>query len=73
MYYMISLRLEPALEKRLNALAKKTGRTKSFYLRKAITEYLEDREDILMAEQVLARKERTYSTKEIREMLGLDH
>ena len=30
---MLALRLPPELEKRLDALAKKTGRTKSFYAR----------------------------------------
>ena len=33
---MLALRLPPEIEKRLDALAKKTGRTKSFYAREAI-------------------------------------
>ena len=33
---MLALRLPPEIEKRLATLAKKTGRTKSFYAREAI-------------------------------------
>ena len=33
---MLALRLPPKIEKRLDALAKKTGRTRSFYAREAI-------------------------------------
>jgi len=33
---MLALRLPPDIEKRLDALAKKTGRTKSYYAREAI-------------------------------------
>ena len=39
---MLALRLPPALEKRLERLAKKTGRTKSFYAREAILRHIED-------------------------------
>jgi RHH-type rel operon transcriptional repressor/antitoxin RelB len=41
---MLALRLPPELEKRLDELARKTGRTKSYYARKAIIEMLEDLE-----------------------------
>lgn len=42
---MLALRLPPDIEKRLDALAKKTGRTKSYYAREAILRHLEDIED----------------------------
>ena len=48
---MLAIRLPADIEGRLDALAKKTGRTKSFYAREAIIEYLEDLEDIYLAEQ----------------------
>jgi RHH-type rel operon transcriptional repressor/antitoxin RelB len=35
-------------------LAQETGRTKSFYVREAILEHLDDLEDIYLAEQRLA-------------------
>ena len=51
---MLALRLPPAIEKRLGALAKKTGRTKSFYAREAILRQIEDIEDYYLARQRLA-------------------
>ncbi|CAG0995340.1 MAG: ribbon-helix-helix protein, CopG family [Rhizobiaceae bacterium] len=48
---MLALRLPPDIEKRLDDLARKTGRTKSFYAREAILEYLADMEDAYLAEQ----------------------
>ena len=52
---MLALRLPPAIEKRLNALAKKTGRTKSFYAREAILRHIEDIEDFHLAQKRLKR------------------
>jgi RHH-type transcriptional regulator, rel operon repressor / antitoxin RelB len=51
---MLAIRLPAEIEKRLDALAKETGRTKSFYVREAILEHLDDLEDIYIAEQRLA-------------------
>jgi RHH-type transcriptional regulator, rel operon repressor / antitoxin RelB len=51
---MLAIRLPEEIEKRLDTLAKETGRTKSFYAREAILEHLDDLEDIYMAEQELA-------------------
>jgi RHH-type rel operon transcriptional repressor/antitoxin RelB len=53
---MLALRLPPELEKRLDALAKKTGRTKSFYAREAIVRQIEDIEDDYLARKRLALK-----------------
>jgi RHH-type transcriptional regulator, rel operon repressor / antitoxin RelB len=50
---MLALRLPPELEKRLDALAKATGRSKSYYAREAIVEYIGDLEDIYLAEKRL--------------------
>lgn len=46
---MLALRLPAEIEKRLDALAKRTGRTKSFYARRAIIEKIEDLEDYYLA------------------------
>lgn len=48
---MLALRLPKDLEARLEAMAKKTGRTKSYYARLAIIEKLEDLEDIFLADE----------------------
>jgi RHH-type transcriptional regulator, rel operon repressor / antitoxin RelB len=50
---MLALRLPKEIEDRLSALAKKTGRTKSYYARRAILNYIEDLEDIAIAEERL--------------------
>ena len=50
---MLALRLPPDIEKRLDDLAKRTGRTKSYYARQAILAHLEDMEDIALAEERL--------------------
>lgn len=50
---MLALRLPPDLEQRLDDLARKTGRTKSYYAREAIAEYIADLEDAYLAEHRL--------------------
>lgn len=47
---MLAVRLPEDLEKRLEALAKRTGRTKTYYVREAIVEHLDDLEDRYLAE-----------------------
>jgi len=51
---MLAIRLPEDIEKRLESLSKATGRTKTFYARQAILEYLDDLEDIHLAAQRLA-------------------
>ena len=74
---MLAIRLPESIEKRLEKLARRTGRTKTFYAREAILLYLEDLEDIYAAEQVLERvraeKEKTHTLDEVRQHLGLDN
>ena len=66
---MLALRLKPELENRLEALAQKTGRTKTFYATKAIEQQLDDMEDYYLAEQSyndwLADNKKTYSFDEV--------
>ena len=70
---MIGVRLEAELEDRLKKLADETGRSKSYYVREAIREYLEDREDYLLAIAVLERKEPMISLQDMRRELGLEN
>ncbi|MBZ5562646.1 MAG: anti-toxin [Acidobacteriia bacterium] len=46
---MLTVRLSRTLESRLNRLAKRTGRPKSYYAKKAIAEFLDKQEDYLVA------------------------
>jgi RHH-type rel operon transcriptional repressor/antitoxin RelB len=50
---MLAVRLDKDLEKRLERLAEKTGRTKTFYARAAIEAHLDDLEDFYLAEERL--------------------
>ena len=50
---MLAIRLPQEIENRLERLAKRTGRTKTYYAREAILEHLESLEDLYLAEQRL--------------------
>jgi RHH-type rel operon transcriptional repressor/antitoxin RelB len=52
---MLAIRLPRSIEKRLEKLARRTGRTKTYYVREAILERLEDLEDMYLAEGALER------------------
>jgi RHH-type transcriptional regulator, rel operon repressor / antitoxin RelB len=72
---MLSVRLPEDIEERLDALAKATGRSKTYYVRAAIMAKLEDMEDIYMAEAVLERiasgEEKTHPLADLERELGL--
>lgn len=48
---MFAIRLPAEIETRLTELSQATGRTKTFYVREAILEHLDDLEDLYLAEQ----------------------
>jgi len=50
---MLAIRLPEKIEKRLGRLAKRTGRTKTYYAREAILQHLDELEDIYLAERRL--------------------
>ena len=50
---MLAVRLNDETERRLEALASRTGRTKTFYARAAIEAHLDDLEDFYLAEERL--------------------
>ena len=66
------VRISRALDERLDALAAKTGRRKSYYASKAIERYLEDLEDYHDAKEALKKSKRTYTLAEAARKLGLD-
>ena len=68
---MLAIRLDPQTEKRLEKLALKTGRTKTFYAREAILEHLDDLEDYYLAVEAIQEPGRVYSAKEAKLELGL--
>ena len=62
---MVAVRLPQEMEKRLNVLSRKTGRTKSFYIRQALEEHLEEMEDVYMAEERFRTLDKTVSLDEL--------
>ena len=72
---MVSLRLDPATDRKLTQEAKRKGRTKTAVVRTALLDWLDEQEDIRIAEERLARlaagKSRTYSMDEVKRELGL--
>jgi RHH-type rel operon transcriptional repressor/antitoxin RelB len=73
---MLILRIPEELVSRLEKLAERTGRSKQFHARQAILEYLDDQDDLALAEQIKHRidtgEERTSSLDEVAARLGLD-
>jgi Predicted DNA-binding protein with an HTH domain len=71
---MLALRLDSETEKRLERLAAKTGRTKTFYAREAIEAHLDDLEDFFLAEERLKdfRREDAVPLTDLKTQLGLD-
>ena len=71
-----TVRLEPAIEQRLDQLAQRTGRTKAFHLRQLIEGGQDDLEDAYLgaavAERIRLGQERTTSLDDVVCELGLD-
>lgn len=74
---MRSIRIPLSIDARLDALARKTGRTKTYYIQEMIRTSLADLEDYYLAdavsERVRARTERVYPLEEVERDLGLEH
>ena len=70
-----SIRLDPAIEQRLDKLAAQTGRTKAYYLRELVTNGLDDLEDYYLAaatmERVRKGEERVFTLEKAERDLGL--
>ncbi len=61
----ITVRLGDSVEKRLDELAKLTGRTKTYYIRQALEEKLDELEDLYVAEQRLEQPEQRWSLEQL--------
>ncbi|RTZ62074.1 MAG: CopG family transcriptional regulator [Gammaproteobacteria bacterium] len=67
----ISIRVPDDVMARLQSLADQTGRSKTFYVREAVLEYLEDMEDYFLATSRLQEDEETWSMEEVLAEAGL--
>ena len=72
---MLAIRLPETIEKRLDRLARRTGRTKTYYAREAILRHLDDLEDIYLAEKawnaICSGRSRTIPLEEVMRRRGL--
>ena len=72
----VSIRLPDDVSTRLQDLAQRTGRSKTFYMVEAIREHLDDLEDVYLAEQRLidlrAGKTQAVPLEEVMKRHGLE-
>ncbi len=68
---MLAIRLPEEIEKRLDVLAKKTGRTKTYYVREAVIDHLEELEDIYLALQRLESPKKRWSLEDLEKEIDL--
>jgi RHH-type transcriptional regulator, rel operon repressor / antitoxin RelB len=71
---ILAVRLPKELADELEQLARETGRSKSYYARKAIIEFLEDRADYRKAVAVLEREkgQPRLTLEQVKKELGLN-
>ena len=71
-----SIRLPHEIEARLESLSMQTGRSKSFYVKEAILDRLDDIEDIYLAEKRLedirSGRTKTIPLQEVMKLYGMD-
>lgn len=58
-----SIRLPEHIERRLDFLARHTGRAKAFYIREMIMEKIDDIEDYYLSEEILERAQEVNQSK----------
>lgn len=69
---MLEIQLPKDIEDRLSLMANKTGRTKTYYAREAILNYLDDLEDTYYALEAINNMNRLLTLEEVEKELGLD-
>ncbi len=76
MPHPFSIRLDEDLDARLERIARLTGRSKSFYVKQALAEQIEDLEDLYLARKGARRvadgRERLIALEELERELGVD-
>lgn len=69
---MLAIRLPEDIENRLASLAAKTGRTKTFYVKEAILEHLDDIEDKYLAINRLENPGKRWTLDDLEQDSDLD-
>ena len=70
---MLSIRLSNEIENRLRNLAEKTGRTKSYYIRKIITEHIDEIEDIYLSLSRIENPSKRWKQEDLEEDLDVSN
>lgn len=70
---MLAVRLPEKLDERLAELAKQTHRSKSYYVKQAIQDYLDDHEEYLIALTRLEKKNPKITIDEMEKRLALEN
>lgn len=69
---MLAIRISHNIEQRLQHLAQRTGRTKTYYAREAILRYIEDMEDEYIAVSRLETPTKRWTLDELEKEIDLD-
>ena len=69
---MLAIRLPAKIERRLERLAKRTGRTKTYYAREALVLHLDELEDTYLAIERLETPAKRWSLEELENESDLD-
>lgn len=70
---MLAVRLPDDVEKRLKALAQKTGRTKTYYVREAVVDHIDDLEDTYLALERLEKPAKRWSLEDLEKEIDLEN
>jgi len=69
---VLNIRIEDDLSARLNNLAEKTKRSKSFYIKEILNQHLSEYEDAYLAlDRLNDRNAKYYSTEDLEKLLDL--
>ena len=69
---MLAIKLPEEIENRLAELAAKTGRTKTYYVREAILEHLDELEEKYLAIERLEKPEKRWTLDEVEKGIDLE-
>jgi RHH-type rel operon transcriptional repressor/antitoxin RelB len=70
---MLAIRISQDIENRLQQLAQKTGRTKTYYAKEAILRFLEDMEDEYLALSRLETPTKRWTMDELEKGVDLEN
>ncbi len=69
---MLAIKLPEEIENRLAELAAKTGRTKTYYVREAILEHLDEMEEKYLAVDRLEKADKRWTLDELEKGIDLE-